>query len=54
MDLQLRCGIECGAVSCGIFGLTKWHYDAIGYPIDEAINIERIAPERYILRLPEN
>lgn len=46
MDLQLRCGIECGSVSCGIFGLTKWHYDAIGYPIEEAINIERIAPER--------
>nr|CRZ24569.1 BMA-ACY-3 [Brugia malayi] len=45
VDLQLRCGIECGAVSCGIFGLTKWHYDAIGYPIEEAINIERIAPE---------
>ncbi|MCP9258934.1 Adenylate/guanylate cyclase catalytic domain protein [Dirofilaria immitis] len=44
VDLQLRCGIECGSVSCGIFGLTKWHYDAIGYPIEEAINIERIAP----------
>ncbi|VDN08154.1 unnamed protein product [Thelazia callipaeda] len=44
-DLHLRCGIECGPVSCGIFGLTKWHYDAVGYPIEEAIYLERIAPE---------
>lgn len=49
-DLDFRCGIECGKVSCAIIGLTKWHYDAVGYPIDEAINIERIAPQWYLCK----
>ncbi|VDK48229.1 unnamed protein product [Anisakis simplex] len=41
IELGLCCGIESGSVSAGIVGTTKWHYDIIGSPLDEAINIER-------------
>ncbi|VDO39612.1 unnamed protein product [Haemonchus placei] len=43
-DVAVCIGIDSGSISAGIVGSTKWHYDVIGYTVDNAILLQSSAP----------
>nr|CDJ86853.1 Adenylyl cyclase class-3 4 guanylyl cyclase domain containing protein [Haemonchus contortus] len=44
-DVAVCIGIDSGSISAGVVGSTKWHYDVIGFTVDNAILLQSSAPK---------